>query len=674
MINRIQMLLFLAVILSSLLATISGCELPFFILPPSGVVGAIIGRVTDVATGVPIAGATITTEPETMYVKTDTEGDYAIEYIEPGNYMVTASKDGYNSVSNNVIVEAGKDTIANFELTPMLTPTPTPSPSPSPTPTPKPSPFIINLEAIPATVQVDGIALSSTNSVSSVTVSAIDPYGGPLTITWKANYGVIAGGGSSVIYKAPKRLPSDGQDVVTVTVSDSISSVSSSVSLSIVSPKIYDSYFFHIDNQTGSFVRRDLTTGDVISAIVPSPLTALGSVDLTYSGIEILAAGSKQPDLVSIINPDTGKTISSFKSPSPRNDAIAYSGEILFVLDSSKSKIYKYSPIDDRLLGAFVLPLTLKNILTFGGSRNSLFTLNSTGDTIYEISTVGEVVKTIPAPESGIADLGFDVDSGTLILGKSDKVLLMNPTTGSQIASFPATSSSTLAGYESCFSCKRVYPDVLVVDDDNGPGNGGTKTDVESYYYDALDANLISYDILTIESGKDGPGLDMLSKYKMVIWFTGGDFSSTNSPGAALTRADEDNLMKFLDGGGGLLLVSQDYYFTRGFTKLMKEYLGIQSVSSDMGFDSASGAKGSLAEGMIFYKAEAEVIADFADALTLSDSSQRVFLSQTGEAIGLQRTSGTYRIVYLAFPFENLDNSTSPNTRSGLMKRIIDFL
>ena len=85
--------------------------------------GTLSGVVTDSSTGNPISGAAVTVNG--VSVSTGADGSYSIE-LAPGNYTVTASKDGYESSSKtNITVIAGDTTTVDFELTP----TPTPAPS-----------------------------------------------------------------------------------------------------------------------------------------------------------------------------------------------------------------------------------------------------------------------------------------------------------------------------------------------------------------------------------------------------------------------------------------------------------------------------------------------------------------------------------------------------------------
>ena len=83
------------------------------VAPPA--TGTISGTVTDAGTTDPIAGATVT--DGTRSATTDTNGNYTIYDVPEGTYTVTASADGYNSVSQSVVVVSEDTTNLDFALT-----------------------------------------------------------------------------------------------------------------------------------------------------------------------------------------------------------------------------------------------------------------------------------------------------------------------------------------------------------------------------------------------------------------------------------------------------------------------------------------------------------------------------------------------------------------------------
>ncbi|WP_226005885.1 carboxypeptidase regulatory-like domain-containing protein [Natrinema salinisoli] len=79
--------------------------------------GAVEGTVTD-ADGEPVADATVTAGDET--VTTDENGTYALE-LEPGEYTLAVSVEGYEDASQNVTVDADAITTADVTLEPVPT-------------------------------------------------------------------------------------------------------------------------------------------------------------------------------------------------------------------------------------------------------------------------------------------------------------------------------------------------------------------------------------------------------------------------------------------------------------------------------------------------------------------------------------------------------------------------
>jgi hypothetical protein len=78
--------------------------------------GSIIGVVTSSTTGFVLEFVNIYTKPPTGYVTTDASGSYTIENVEPGEYSITAAKEGYDSLIADITVSAGAATKANFIL------------------------------------------------------------------------------------------------------------------------------------------------------------------------------------------------------------------------------------------------------------------------------------------------------------------------------------------------------------------------------------------------------------------------------------------------------------------------------------------------------------------------------------------------------------------------------
>ena len=95
--------------------TLANLSLTEVILP-----GSITGSVTDAEDGSPIVGAAVT--DGTRMTTTDASGKYTIADVPPGSYEVTASKEGYVSVTLTATVVSSGTAVMNFSLNPKPAP------------------------------------------------------------------------------------------------------------------------------------------------------------------------------------------------------------------------------------------------------------------------------------------------------------------------------------------------------------------------------------------------------------------------------------------------------------------------------------------------------------------------------------------------------------------------
>jgi subtilisin family serine protease len=109
---------------------------------------------------------------------------------------------------------------------------------------------------------------------------------------------------------------------------------------------------------------------------------------------------------------------------------------------------------------------------------------------------------------------------------------------------------------------------ILLVDDDGGDT-------FETYYTEALQSLGFTSDVYAVPLNSDGPPLDTLNKYKLVIWFTGGQYRNT------LTTTDQANLGSYLDGGGRLFISGQDIGYDISSSTFYQNYLHAKYVTDD---------------------------------------------------------------------------------------------
>lgn len=86
-------------------------------LPPRVRTGALIGTVTDAATGEPLVGASVAVGGARWGAMTDAGGNFKIDKIDEGVYTVAVSYIGYNATQvNDVQIQAGTSTRINVRL------------------------------------------------------------------------------------------------------------------------------------------------------------------------------------------------------------------------------------------------------------------------------------------------------------------------------------------------------------------------------------------------------------------------------------------------------------------------------------------------------------------------------------------------------------------------------
>jgi hypothetical protein len=212
---------------------------------------------------------------------------------------------------------------------------------------------------------------------------------------------------------------------------------------------------------------------------------------------------------------------------------------------------------------------------------------------------------------------------------------------------------------------------------------------VQAEYTAALDAagQAGNYTVFDAQFDGDGPNSAWMSGRTHVIWATGETYGDGDD--STLTPANEATLAAFLAAGGRLFLSAQDYLYDRyglGSTSPYKftagefpyDYLGVDSVTQDFTEDAEfniAGVGSSLADGQSFTVGTSPVYM-YPDDLTRLPAALDVFdvTAKAGEQPAVQYGNGAFRTVFFAFPFENITDGASPNTKGELMGRILSWL
>ncbi|MHC4429191.1 MAG: S8 family serine peptidase, partial [Planctomycetota bacterium] len=206
------------------------------------------------------------------------------------------------------------------------------------------------------------------------------------------------------------------------------------------------------------------------------------------------------------------------------------------------------------------------------------------------------------------------------------------------------------------FTTQDIPPVLLVDDDDNSP-------DVRSYYTDALAALGVWHDVWDTNNSDNEPSAQELAPYQAVIWFTGDEFGGSCGPGSA----GESALATWLGNGGCLFMSSQDYYWDRGLTSFMSNYLGVGTMTSDVGQSSVTGA-GSVFAGMGPYGLSYP-FTNYSDVVNPRGAAEVAFTGSQGDA-AVSLDAGDYRTTFWGFPLEAIPGA---NDRADLIQVFLDW-
>ncbi|MFU8771452.1 MAG: M28 family peptidase [Anaerolineales bacterium] len=211
-------------------------------------------------------------------------------------------------------------------------------------------------------------------------------------------------------------------------------------------------------------------------------------------------------------------------------------------------------------------------------------------------------------------------------------------------------------------------PCVLLVDDDNNAPN------VLPYYTSALNSLGIDYDVFDVGGGSaNGPPLEGLQGYAMVIWFSGDKYGNSAGPNST----DEDNLAAYLDSGGRLFLSSQDYLYDFGLTAFGQDYLGIGSFTNDSGNAATKyGVAGDpIGDGLGPYPLTyPSGFTDWGDIVNAGPGASVSFTSAPGGGnnLDISKDGGSWKTVFFGTSWVPVQNA-SPANGEELLGRIVEW-
>ncbi len=185
--------------------------------------------------------------------------------------------------------------------------------------------------------------------------------------------------------------------------------------------------------------------------------------------------------------------------------------------------------------------------------------------------------------------------------------------------------------------------------------NDGNNPDVQSYYTAALTSAGVAYSTWDLAADPNLPP-NYVRAFKNVVWFTGNSYPAPIGP-------YEGTLKAFLDIGGRLLMSGQDILDqTAGTTAFVHDYLhidwdGSEDAERQGDRQRPRRRRDPVSSGIGDVPLDHDVLgATFEDQITPISPAVAAFTDDTAAANALSY-SGTYKVVFLAFPLEAYGNA-----------------
>ena len=187
----------------------------------------------------------------------------------------------------------------------------------------------------------------------------------------------------------------------------------------------------------------------------------------------------------------------------------------------------------------------------------------------------------------------------------------------------------------------------------------------------------IGYDTFRVGSSEDGPDIDTLSEYTMIIWACGSDYASGDTD-VTFTDNDKTNVADYLNDGGSMWVIGHDILYDFDYVDGERyegdfeyDYFGISYVDHDRQTPPVVyGVEGDPISDGIAYDADA-ISSDFADDIDPRDGFEKVLSSNGDYNISTIRTEEDYKLVFMTFDFSSITNTED---RDEFMENIVEYL
>lgn len=198
---------------------------------------------------------------------------------------------------------------------------------------------------------------------------------------------------------------------------------------------------------------------------------------------------------------------------------------------------------------------------------------------------------------------------------------------------------------------------VLIVNDSEGEFVG-------SPFDAALNLVTTPFESVNILSESNIPSRQKLAEAKMTVWFNG-EFGFLNN-------LEEARLSEYLNGGGCVIISSQDHHYNEGFTPLLSEYMGLASINDDV-FDSeqlAIQSTDNLNGASSTYNLDFS-FDNFTDTIMLKEAKS--LFTSSEQVVGSINTTDNFMSVYTSFPLVTLINDEEKASILNSLYELCDY-
>jgi uncharacterized repeat protein (TIGR01451 family) len=410
-------------------------------------------------------------------------------------------------------------------------------------------------------------------------------------------------------------------------------------------------------------------TGVGISDLIPVGTTFVSASDggtlskgrAVWSGLTVPAGGSRSVTLTVRISNALDPSVTSIV-----NDRISVTSA-QGVGTSSSPHVTPIAPAH----GTSVLPATQTDGTRVGQSLDYHVNVRNAGYLAdsYHVTVSGNAFPTQVLDSTCSAPLGTtpSVAPG----GTTDVCVRVSVPAGTaNAATDHATVTATSVGDPSVSGSAAVTTiavavDTLLVDDDNNA------PDVKGFYQTALADSGTPYSFWDLGVDKNLP-VNYVRAHKNVVWFTGASYPGPVVPYEPLLKA-------YLDGGGRLFMSGDDILDqAAGTTAFVHDYLHVAWDGTEAQNDKATAAVHGVAgspvtDGIGTVPLDRSVLGgvNFSDQITPVAPATPAFTDDSAQADGLSVDNGTYKVVFVAFPFEEYGSAAD---KANLMHRVLTYL